>query len=56
MLRAQNVPPGAEARRQVTDLRDGAGAVLALMRQTKMDEATIRCDHPRVATLSRPFA
>ena len=43
MMRALNTPPGAETRRSVTELRDGAGAVLALMRQTKMDEATISC-------------
>ena len=43
MLRSQNVPPGAEAKRAVTELRDGASSVLVLMRQTKMDEATINC-------------
>ena len=43
VLRDQNVPPSAEARRVVTELRDGAGSLLALMRQTKMDEATISC-------------
>ena len=43
VLRAQNVPAGSEARRAVTELRDEAGSLLALMRQTKMDEATISC-------------
>jgi hypothetical protein len=43
VLRAQNVPPGPDARRAVTEVRDESGALLALMRQTKMDEATISC-------------
>ena len=43
VLRAQNMPPHAETRRAVTELRDESGALLALMRQTKMDEATISC-------------
>jgi flagellar biosynthesis GTPase FlhF len=43
VLRAQNVPPGPDARRAVTEVRDQSGALLALMRQTKMDEATISC-------------
>jgi len=43
VLRAGNVPPSSEARRTVTEVRDSAGAVLALMRQTKLDEATISC-------------
>ena len=43
LLRAQNVPPGPDARRAVTEVRDEAGSLLALMRQTKMDEATISC-------------
>uniref|UniRef100_A0A7S2HMW9 CS domain-containing protein n=1 Tax=Haptolina brevifila TaxID=156173 RepID=A0A7S2HMW9_9EUKA len=43
VLRAGNVPPSSEARRTVTAVRDSAGAVLALMRQTKLDEATISC-------------
>ena len=42
-LRKQNVPPSSEARSAVTQLRDEAGSLLALMRQTKMDEATIHC-------------
>ena len=43
VLRAQNMPPGADTRRAVTEIRDEAGSLLALMRQTKMDEATINC-------------
>ena len=42
-LRKHNSPPSSETRRAVTELRDGASSLLALMRQTKMDEATINC-------------
>lgn len=42
-LRAQNVPAAAETRSALTQIRDEAGSLLALMRQTKMDEATISC-------------
>jgi hypothetical protein len=42
-LRKANVPPSSESRRAVTEIRDEAGSLLALMRQTKMDEATISC-------------
>ncbi|KAL3892674.1 MAG: hypothetical protein SGPRY_014899 [Prymnesium sp.] len=43
LLRKANASPLSETRRLVTHLRDEAGAVLNLMRQTKMDEATIHC-------------
>jgi len=43
LLRNSNTAVPSEARRVVTELRDEAGAVLNLMRQTKMDEATIHC-------------
>ena len=43
LLRNGNIAVTSEARRVVTELRDEAGAVLTLMRQTKMDEATISC-------------
>lgn len=43
MLRMGNVAASSESRRAITELRDEAGAVLSLMRQTKMDEATISC-------------
>jgi len=42
-LRKQNAPPSSETRRALTELRDEAGSLLALLRQTKMDEATISC-------------
>jgi flagellar biosynthesis GTPase FlhF len=42
-LRNQNVPPSSETRRALTELRDESGSLLALMRQTKLDEATISC-------------
>ena len=41
-LLQSNTAVTSEARRVVTELRE-AGAVLNLMRQTKMDEATIHC-------------
>ena len=40
LLRNSNTAVTSETRRVVTELRDEAGAVLNLMRQTKMDEAT----------------
>ena len=43
VLRTRNVAIGSEVRQAVTTLRDEAGSVLNLMRQTKMDEATINC-------------
>ena len=43
ILRSQNIPAGSDARKAVTVLRDEAGSLLALMRQTRMDEATISC-------------
>ena len=43
VLRTRNVAIGSEVRQAVTTLRDEAGSVLTLMRQTKMDEATINC-------------
>jgi len=43
LLRDRNHVVGSESRNVVTVLRDEASAVLSLMRQTKMDEATISC-------------
>ena len=43
MLRRRGLPLGPSARKAVTEVHDGAGEVLALMRQTRMDEATIHC-------------
>lgn len=43
LLRNSNTAVTSETRRVVNELRDEAGGVLNLMRQTKMDEATIHC-------------
>jgi len=43
VLRRSNFQVSSEVRRALTDLRDESGAVLALMRQTAMDEALIHC-------------
>ena len=43
LLRDRNHVIGSESRNVVTVLRDEASSVLSLMRQTKMDEATISC-------------
>ena len=43
LLRDRNHVVGSESRNVVTVLRDEASSVLSLMRQTKMDEATISC-------------
>lgn len=42
-LRGQNLQVSHETRRSLTLLRDEAGSVLTLLRQTRMDEATIHC-------------
>ena len=42
-LRASNAQVGDATRRSLTELRDESASVLALLRQTRMDEATISC-------------
>jgi len=43
LLRSANVAVSSETRFALTQLRDESASVLSLLRQTRMDEATIRC-------------